>query len=77
MDGFYDHWFEDLPDRIKFLEHHAREQVFGDWHDVAEAFKAWIVGPEGQAVLDRYRHELGQSNRAGRTTPVGGTQEQV
>ena len=62
MGGFYDHWFEDLEDQVKFLEHHSSEQVFGDWRDVAEAFKVWIVSLEGAAVLTYYRARL-----AGRT----------
>jgi hypothetical protein len=58
MAGFYDNWFEDLVDQIKFLKHHSSEQVFGNWRDVAEALKQWIIGPEGKIVLAHYENEL-------------------
>jgi hypothetical protein len=58
LDVFYDTWFGNLPDRIRFLKYHSNEQVFGDWRDVAEAFKKWIASPEGQAVLAHYENGL-------------------
>jgi hypothetical protein len=64
MAGFYDNWFEDLVDQIKFLKYHSSEQVFGDWRDVAEALKKWIAGPEGQTVLAHYENALATRTEA-------------
>jgi hypothetical protein len=55
--GFYAEWFEGPAARVRFLEHHAREPVWGDWRDVDLSLKQWISGPEGQAVLEHYRKE--------------------
>jgi hypothetical protein len=57
MAGFYAEWFEDPAARVRFLEHHAQQPVWGDWRDVDLSLKQWISGPEGQAVLERYRKE--------------------
>jgi hypothetical protein len=62
--GFYEEWFADLSSRIRFLEHHAQGQVWGDWKDVDEAFKKWLNGVEGRAVLHHYRTELENKSEA-------------
>jgi hypothetical protein len=63
MGGFYDEWFRDPAACVRFLEHHMRYEVHGDWRDVAESFKQWLLSPQGQTVLAHYRKAaLGTSN---------------
>jgi hypothetical protein len=59
---FYNTWFEEPVMRVQFLEHHEKYPVPGDWRDVADAFQAWIMGKEGQAVLKHYRKEAGHES---------------
>jgi hypothetical protein len=58
MAGFYTEWFADLPSRIRFLEHHATQVVYGSWQDVAKALRDWIRGPQGRIVLNHYQAQL-------------------
>jgi hypothetical protein len=56
--GFYEEWFASVASRIKFMERHAIDTVYGSWRDVDQSFKQWLAGPEGQKVLAYYRGEL-------------------
>jgi hypothetical protein len=51
---FYQEWFTGSGMPFRFLEYHLHNQVFGDWRDVADAFKLWISGPEGKIVHSHY-----------------------
>jgi hypothetical protein len=60
MAGFYDEWFADLPNRIRFLIHRSAGTTgpVCSWHDVDMALRDWIRGPEGQTVLKYYQEQL-------------------
>ena len=65
--GFYETWFDELADRLSWIEHTLDCQCHGDpsytFSDAERLFQIWLQSVEGQAIIQHILKEAEQEVR--------------
>ena len=68
LSGYYDVWFAELPDRIRWAQHALSMRPCGDptytRSDVEEALQQWLKSETGRRMLFDWRTELNRAHDA-------------